>query len=568
VINEISIRDLGVIDDAVLPLGAGFTAVTGETGAGKTMVVQALGLVLGERADSGTVRRGSKQASVEGRWLVPAEGEIASRVQDAGGDLDFQGDGLAELILLRTVSSEGRSRAVVGGRGAPASLLSELGEHLVVVHGQSDQLRLKSSSEQRAALDRFAGERVAALMAPYREAFERARAARAELAQLIDERGERAREADALRLALAEIDEMTPIEGEDVELAERAERLTNLEDLRLAAEESRDLVSSEAIDSHPDIIGLLDTARRQLERVAPHDAALQPIVESLTTAGFLVAEVSTQLASYLAGLDSDAASELDEIQNRRASLAVLARKYGPELSDVIRYAEAAGPRLLELDNDSDRIEQLGAELEILDETSVSLASRLTEARVAAATELSARVTAELAALAMPTARLVIEVQARDELSSSGGDTISFLLQPHGSSEPRPLGKGASGGELSRVMLAIEVVLAATDPVPTFVFDEVDAGIGGAAAIEIGRRLALLAQTSQVIVVTHLAQVAAFATNHLTVVKDSSGAVTASSVTQLEGEARTAEMARLLSGLPDSLSGLEHARELLELAAAG
>jgi DNA repair protein RecN (Recombination protein N) len=568
VINEISIRDLGVIDDAVLPLGAGFTAVTGETGAGKTMVVQALGLVLGERADSGTVRRGSKQASVEGRWLVPAEGEIASRVQDAGGDLDFQGDGLAELILLRTVSSEGRSRAVVGGRGAPASLLSELGEHLVVVHGQSDQLRLKSSSEQRAALDRFAGERVAALMAPYREAFERARAARAELAQLIDERDERAREADALRLALAEIDEVTPVEGEDVELAERAERLTNLEDLRLAAEESRDLVSSEAIDSHPDIIGLLDTARRQLERVAPHDAALQPIVESLTTAGFLVAEVSTQLASYLAGLDSDAASELDEIQNRRASLAVLARKYGPELSDVIRYAEAAGPRLLELDNDSDRIEQLGAELEILDETSVSLASRLTEARVAAATELSARVTAELAALAMPTARLVIEVQARDELSSSGGDTISFLLQPHGSSEPRPLGKGASGGELSRVMLAIEVVLAATDPVPTFVFDEVDAGIGGAAAIEIGRRLALLAQTSQVIVVTHLAQVAAFATNHLTVVKDSSGAVTASSVTQLEGEARTAEMARLLSGLPDSLSGLEHARELLELAAAG
>jgi DNA repair protein RecN (Recombination protein N) len=568
VINEISIRDLGVIDDAVLPLGAGFTAVTGETGAGKTMVVQALGLVLGERADSGTVRRGSKQASVEGRWLVPAEGEIASRVQDAGGDLDAQGDGLAELILLRTVSSEGRSRAVVGGRGAPASLLSELGEHLVVVHGQSDQLRLKSSSEQRAALDRFAGERVAAVAAPYREAFDRARAARAELAQLIDERDERAREADALRLALAEIDEVTPIDGEDVELAERAERLTNLEDLRLAAEESRDLVSSEALDSHPDIIGLLDTARRQLERVAPHDAALQPIVESLTTAGFLVAEVSTQLASYLAGLDSDAASELDEIQNRRASLAVLARKYGPELSDVIRYAEEAGPRLLELDNDSDRIEQLGAELEILDETSASLAAKLTEARVAAAAELSARVTAELAALAMPTARLVIEVQAREELSASGGDTIAFLLQPHGGSEPRPLGKGASGGELSRVMLAIEVVLAATDPVPTFVFDEVDAGIGGAAAIEIGRRLALLAQTSQVIVVTHLAQVAAFATNHLTVVKDSSGAVTASSVTQLEGEARTAEMARLLSGLPDSLSGLEHARELLELAAAG
>ncbi|KQO05744.1 DNA repair protein RecN [Agreia sp. Leaf244] len=567
-INEISIRDLGVIDDAVLPLGAGFTAVTGETGAGKTMVVQALGLVLGARADSGTVRSGSKQASVEGRWIVPATGEIATRVQDAGGDLDPQGDDTAELILLRTVSSEGRSRAVVGGRGAPASLLAELGEHLIVVHGQSDQMRLTSSTEQRSALDRFAGEALSRIAEQYSAVFGQARAARAELASLIDERDERAREAEGLRVALGEIDELGPIEGEDLELAERAEKLTNLEDLRLAAEESRDLVSSEALDSHPDIIGLLDSARRQLERVAPHDAALQPIVESLASAGFLVAEVSTQLSSYIASLDSDGAAELDSIQQRRASLAVLARKYGPELGDVIRFGEAAGPRLLELDNDSDRIEQLRAELDDLDTRATALAAQLTAARTEAAATLSARVTDELAALAMPTARFVIEVTARDELTASGADSIRFLLQPHGGSTPRSLAKGASGGELSRVMLAIEVVLAATDPVPTFVFDEVDAGIGGAAAIEIGRRLALLAKTSQVIVVTHLAQVAAFATNHLTVVKDSSGAVTASSVTQLDGDARAAEMARLLSGLPDSKSGLEHARELLDLAAAG
>jgi DNA repair protein RecN (Recombination protein N) len=568
VINEISIRDLGVIDDAVLPLGAGFTAVTGETGAGKTMVVQALGLVLGARADSGTVRSGSKQASVEGRWIVPETGDVATRVQDAGGDLDPQGDGLAELILLRTVSSEGRSRAVVGGRGAPASLLAELGEHLIVVHGQSDQMRLTSSSAQRSALDRFAGDSVAPIAAEYSDAFHQARAVRAELARLVDERDERAREAESLRLALAEIEEVGPVDGEDAELAERAEKLTNLEDLRLAAEESRDLVSSEALDSHPDIIGLLENARRQIERVAPHDPALQPILDSLTSAGFLVAEVSTQLSSYLASLDADGAAELDSIQQRRASLAVLARKYGPELSDVIRFGEAAGPRLLELDNDSDRIDQLGAELEDVDARAVALAAQLTAARTEAAVALSSRVTDELSALAMPTARLVIEVSARDELTASGADTITFLLQPHGGSAPRPLAKGASGGELSRVMLAIEVVLAATDPVPTFVFDEVDAGIGGAAAIEIGRRLALLAETSQVIVVTHLAQVAAFATNHLTVVKDSSGAVTASSVTQLDGDARAAEMARLLSGLPDSKSGLEHARELLDLAAAG
>lgn len=567
-IDEISIRDLGVIAQAVLPLGAGFTAVTGETGAGKTMVVQALGLVLGERSDAGTVRLGSAQASVEGRWLVPENGEIADRVREAGGDLDPAGSGLAELILSRTVSSEGRSRASVGGRGAPASVLGELGERLVVVHGQSDQLRLKSPAAQRLALDRFAGDAVASVLGPYAAAFRGAASTRAERDQLIAERDERAREADALRLAVTEIEAVEPIAGEDVELAERAERLSNLEDLRLAAEQARELISAESTESIADVVGLLDSARRHLERVSPHDHALEPIVDALASAGFLVAEVSTQLASYLGSLDGDAAGELEEIQERRAGLAVLIRRYGPELADVIRYAEEAGPRLLELDSDSDRIDQLGDELAALDVECDRLAGLLTSARAAAAAVLGVRVTAELAALAMPTARLVIELEPRPEPASSGRDVVNFLLQPHGGSEPRPLGKGASGGELSRVMLAIEVVLAASDPVPTLVFDEVDAGIGGAAAIEIGRRLAMLARSSQVIVVTHLAQVAAFATNHLTVVKDSSGAVTASSVTQLEGDARIAEMARLLSGLPDSDSGLAHARELLELAAAG
>ncbi len=567
-IDEISIRDLGVIAQAVLPLGAGFTAVTGETGAGKTMVVQALGLVLGERSDAGTVRLGSPQASVEGRWLVPENGEIAERVREAGGDLDPTGAGLAELILSRTVSSEGRSRASVGGRGAPASLLGELGERLVVVHGQSDQLRLKSPTAQRLALDRFSGEAVASVLAPYLAAYRGAAATRAERDLLVAERAERAREADALRIAVTEIEAVEPIGGEDVELAERAERLSNLEDLRLAAEQARELISAESAESMADVVGLLDSARRQLERVSPHDHALEPIVDALASAGFLVAEVSTQLASYLGSLDGDAEGELEEIQERRAALAVLIRRYGPELDDVIRSAEEAGPRLLELDSDSDRIEQLADELAALDAECDRLAGLLTAARAAAAAVLGVRVTAELAALAMPTARLVIELGPRPEPSSSGRDVVNFLLQPHGGSEPRALGKGASGGELSRVMLAIEVVLAASDPVPTLVFDEVDAGIGGAAAIEIGRRLAMLARSSQVIVVTHLAQVAAFATNHLTVVKDSSGAVTASSVTQLEGDARIAEMARLLSGLPDSDSGLAHARELLELAAAG
>jgi DNA repair protein RecN (Recombination protein N) len=568
VIEEISIRDLGVIADAVLPLGAGFTAVTGETGAGKTMVVQALGLLLGERADSGAVRLGSSQALVEGIWRVAADGDVADRVRDAGGDLDAGPDGRADLVLVRSVSNEGRSRAVVGGRGAPASLLGELGERLVVVHGQSDQLRLRSQTAQRGALDRFGGDELAAILTRYREAFGAALAARAELELLVTERDARALEAENLRIAVTEIDELAPQAGEDVALAEQAERLTNLEDLHLAASQAKELVSSESGDDQPDVIGLLDNARRQLERVSSHDSALLPIVEAMASAGFLVSDVSTQLAGYLASLDGDVGSELDEIQNRRASLAVLARKYGPTLDDVILHTETAGPRLIELEGDSDRIESLGAELEELDTRAHALADELTAARRKAAGALAERVTAELAALAMPTARLEIALEERAELGIDGQDVVAFLLQPHGGSEPRPLGKGASGGELSRVMLAIEVVLAASDPVPTFVFDEVDAGVGGSAAIEIGRRLALLAKSSQVIVVTHLAQVAAFATNHLTVVKDSSGAVTASSVTQLHGEERVAEMARLLSGLPDSSSGLLHARELIDLAREG
>ncbi|GGF35045.1 DNA repair protein RecN [Subtercola lobariae] len=574
VIDEITIRDLGVIADAVLPLGPGFTAVTGETGAGKTMVVQALGLLMGERAVAGQVRVGSAQSWVEGRWRLPVNSAVAERVRDAGGEIDeLLGEGagqrgLGELILSRSVSGEGRSRAIVGGRSAPVGVLGELGERLVVVHGQSDQLRLRSSTQQRLALDRFAGPGFASIFESYSEAFRAWHELQDELDTLVSQRDERIREADALRVAVDEIDALSPQPAEDVTLAERASRLTNLEDLRVAAAAAREAISSDDLDGHADTVTLLDGALRQLERVSGHDAALEPIVEQLASASFLIAEISTQLSSYLAELYTDGGAELDDVQERRAELSVLARKYGPSLDDVIEYFAAAGPRLLELDNDSDRIEELTDAVAERAAIVDALATDLTTARSAAAVQLSALVSAELTALAMGGSQLVVESIEGTELTASGRDTVQFLLAAHEGAEPRPLGKGASGGELSRIMLAIEVVLAATDPVPTFVFDEVDAGVGGASAIEIGRRLARLAEGSQVIVVTHLAQVAAFATNHLSVVKDSDGAVTESSVQQLRGEARVAEMARLLSGLPDSESGLAHARELIELAASG
>ncbi|NYF10542.1 DNA repair protein RecN (Recombination protein N) [Leifsonia sp. AK011] len=560
-IEEISIRDLGVIGEARLPLGPGFTALTGETGAGKTMIVTALGLLLGERADSAAIRSGSPQAVVEGRWVVDPEGAVAERVRDAGGDLD---DG--DLILGRSVSAEGRSRAFVGGRSAPIGVLNEIGQQLVVVHGQSDQIRLRSATAQREALDRFGGETLETLLTEYSAVFRRWQTAQGELDVLVAERDRRAREAEDLRVAIAEIEAVAPTRGEDAALAERADRLTNVEDLRFAAAESHELLSSESPEEARDAVGLLGIARRNLERVSVHDAELGSIAEALAEASLAVSEVSARLASYLSSLDTDSAQELESVQNRRAELNALVRKYGPTLDDAIDFLDSGSSRLLELDSDSTRIESLGDEVQRDRAEVMALAETISERRREAARELSTRVTEELGALAMPDARLLITVEDRQDYSPLGKDQVSFLLAPHPGAEPRPLGRGASGGELSRVMLAIEVVLAGVDPVPTFIFDEIDAGVGGASAIEVGRRLAELSASAQVIVVTHLAQVAAFATNHLRVLKDRDGAVTESNVEQLEGDERLSEMARLLSGLPDSESGLAHARELLDLAA--
>ena len=561
-IDELGIRDLGVIAEATLPLGSGFTAVTGETGAGKTMVVTALGLLLGARADAGAVRSGAKQAWVEGRWLVPEDGPVADRVAETGGEIEA-----GELLLGRSVSSEGRSRAVVGGRSAPIGVLTELGEELVVVHGQADQQRLRSAVAQRDALDRFAGADLQAALTEYRAAFTAWHADAAELERLTLARDERLREAAALREALDEIEAADPRAGEDVELSERADRLSNLEDLRLAAAQAHTLISAdEIVDDAPDAVTLVDGAKRHLERVVEHDAALAPIREALQNAGFLLADAAAELGAYLAGLDADGARELEVVQERRALLTSLIRRHGSTLDDVLDFGRTGGLRLVELDGDDERIEQLAASV---DEGAVvvdRLAGRVSELRTDAAGRLASAVTVELAALAMPDARLTVLVDSEHEPALHGRDQVAILLQPHPGAEPRSVSKGASGGELSRVMLAIEVVIAGTDPVPTFVFDEVDAGVGGAAAIEIGRRLARLAERSQVIVVTHLAQVAAFATNHLSVVKGTDGRVTESSVRRLEGADREAEMARLLSGLAESESGLAHARELLGLAA--
>lgn len=554
-------QGLGVIADAVLPLGAGFTAITGETGAGKTMVVTGLGLLLGQRADSGAVRAGAGQASVAGVWIVPSTGDVADIVADAGGELEPAGDGAAELYVSRTLSAEGRSRASVGGRAAPAGVLSALAEELVVVHGQSEQLRLRSASAQRDALDRFGGAGIAVPLQAYAEAFERWRALDAEIVDITENRDRRAEEASRLREALALIEAAAPEPGEDVELSARAERLANAEELRLAASLAHSALSSE--EGEPDASALVAEARRALERVS--DASLTDVSAALADIGYRIADVAGQLSAYLADLDESGPHELAAVEERRAALGTLIRAHG-SLDDALELWRTGSARLAELDDDGERVDRLEAERDAARADLDARAETLTAARTAAAARLGVAVSEELHALAMPDATLQVSVTLGAE-STHGRDDVAILLAPHPGAEPRSVAKGASGGELSRVMLAIEVVIAATDPVATFVFDEVDAGIGGAAAIEVGRRLARLAQKSQVIAVTHLAQVAAFATNHLSVVKSHDGAVTASSVRRLDGPEREAEMARLLSGLTDSDAAITHARELLTLGSS-
>lgn len=558
-IADISISNLGVISEARLPLGPGLTVVTGETGAGKTMVVTALGLLLGARADSARVRAGSNATWVEGHFSIADNSTVASRVAEVGGSID-EGD----LILAREVQSEGRSRAIIGGRTAPVSALAELAEHLVVIHGQSDQMRLKSESAQRDALDRFAGEALGKVLARYQEAFGRYREIEEKRSHFEQETQARAKEAEDLRQALADIEAVSPVTGEDLSLQETIARLTNTEDLRSHARAAKEALQSELVGGGDvDATTLLEQAAKALERVVAFDQVLEPISVTLREAGYHLAEANTALAGYLAGLELEGEQSLEHCHERLASITALARRYGPTLDDVLELATTGAERLLELDQHTDTLETLTIDAATALAEARELAAELSGMRSEAAGRLGASVTAELAALAMPTATLHVVVTSGDTLAQHGVDSVSLQLSAHPGADPLPLGKGASGGELSRVMLALEVVIAGSDPVPTFVFDEVDAGVGGASALEIGRRLDALAHTSQVIVVTHLAQVAAFANNHLRVVKDTDGLVTTSSVVVLQGEERVTELARMLGGMADSQTALSHARELLE-----
>jgi DNA repair protein RecN (Recombination protein N) len=572
-LTELHIRGLGAIDDVTLELGPGLTVVTGETGAGKTMVVTGLTLLFGGRADPGRVRAGGR-AGVEGRLVLPADSPVWARAADAGAEPDEDGS----LILARTVSAEGRSRAHLGGRSVPVGVVAELAEDLLAVHGQTDQLRLTRPAEQRRALDRYAGAGHLALVEEHRAAHATWR----ELADDLDRRRGQARElaqaADVLRHGLEEIAALAPEPGEDDELDTQARRLGDADALRTVADTARLALVGDVTgdlggggELPQDASTALATAERAL--AGSDDPTLVLLAQDLADAVAVVSDVAVQLAGYVADLDADPA-RLAEVLDRRAAITALVRKYaepGEGLAGVLAWAADAQSRLSQLDVSDEALEALQAQRDAAREHLGALSSRVTEGRRAAAEGFAAEVGAELAGLAMKNAQVSFRIDSDPgQPGPEGVDEVALLLSPHPGAPARPVHKGASGGELSRVMLAIEVVFAGADPVPVMVFDEVDAGVGGQAAGEIGRRLARLAQEHQVVVVTHLAQVAAFADTHLVVDKspDSAHGVTATDIRAVRDEDRVRELARMLSGLADSDTGQAHARELIAVAAEG
>jgi DNA repair protein RecN (Recombination protein N) len=585
-LNEIRIESLGAISVATAEFDRGLTVLTGETGTGKTMVVTGLHLLGGARADATRVRSGADRAVVEGRFTTTDLDDTVAAQLD--GMLDASGaerDEDGSVIALRSVSRDGPSRAYLGGRSVPAKSLSGFTTELLTLHGQNDQLRLMRPEEQRGALDRFAAAGPACER--YRKLRDAWMSARRDLIDRRNRARELAQEADRLQFALDEIDTVEPQAGEDDALVADIVRLSELDTLREAAATARAALSGMIDDGDGPGFSATDSlgrARAALE--STDDAKLQALAEQIGEALTVVVDVGRELGDYLEELPVDA-SALESKLARQAQLRTLTRKYAADIDGVLRWAAESRERLAQLDVSEEGLAALQRRVDQLAHELAQAAIDLSKVRHKAAKRLAKEVTAELSALAMADAEFTIAVTTdlmtgQDDPAAlavpsvpsgtmaragvDGIDQVEFGFAAHRGMTVLPLAKSASGGELSRVMLALEVVLATTRKQAagtTMVFDEVDAGVGGWAAVQIGRRLARLARTHQVIVVTHLPQVAAYADVHLVV--HSTGRDGASGVRRLTGDERVAELARMLAGLGESDSGRAHARELLDAA---
>lgn len=565
-LEEISIRNLGIIDTSSLELSKGLNVLTGETGAGKTMILTALSLLLGAKSDGSLVRHGSERLVTSATFSIPQS--LIAQIHDLGGLVE---DG--SLILTRSVSTDGKSKATASGATVNASTLGEITDPLIAIHGQSANTQIVKSVRQRELLDLFAGTNLQTVLAEYQEIYSRYNEMKAKLKALVTNASARDSQIADLELLTKQWSTLKPTRGEFVAVEDEIRKLASVEDLRVGAAGASAAIGEEDAG----VLTVLGQARKYLESAKGKDQTLDEIAANIAESFFLIDDAHAALVSYLASLEADP-SRLDFLQERKSALVAFVKKWGgsgnvdDEMAEIAIRVKSAKEMIADLNGGQERIAELESEIKLVKGNLLTSAKKVSAARVAAAEKLSDAVSAEIAGLSMPHTRFYADVLSPDyegslkegDFTITGCDEILMSIQAHKDGPKVALGKGASGGEMSRIMLALEVVIAASAPVGTYIFDEVDAGVGGKAAIEVGRRLHALSEHAQVIVVTHLPQVAAWADRHFVVAKDSDGQIVQSGVSQLDEKARVSEIARMLAGLDESVSAQEHAAELLAM----
>jgi DNA repair protein RecN (Recombination protein N) len=565
-LEEISIRNLGIIEQSELELGRGFNVLTGETGAGKTMILTALNLVLGGKSDSSLVRHGAE------RLVATAQFSISDSSRETLDEIGAEIEGRS-LIVTRTVNGDGKSKASCGGVTVPAGVLSEVTEPLIEIHGQSANAQIVKPARQRELLDRFGGSAVDKALKQYQQKYSEYLELKERIKSMKASANKRDGEIAELQEFLAAWSKLKPVRNEPSTVEDEIKRLSSVEDLRIASSGALSALDSEESGA----LTLLHSARRYLDAAKGKDSRLEEIAERVAESLFILDDASSDLASYATGLEADP-ERLDALQNRKAELNLFIKRWGgagnadDELVALAAKAKSGKEAIADLQGGDERIAELESELSGVKNALLAAAKSLTSSRTTAAKELSLLVTEEIQALAMPHTQFFADVVSPDygaalkesDFTQLGCDEIVMQIQGQIDGPKIALGKGASGGEMSRIMLGLEVVIAQSNPVGTYIFDEVDAGVGGKAAIEVGKRLHALAQSSQVIVVTHLPQVAAWADTHFVVKKSSDGTVVQSGVSKLGQSERVEEIARMLAGLEESSSAREHAAELLAM----
>ena len=569
-LEEISIRNLGIIEESHLELSPGLNVLTGETGAGKTMILTALHLVLGGKADSALVRHSSERLSASATFALPSkiDSHFRNKVEESGCSIE---DG--QIIFTRSVTNEGKSKASANGTSVPASVLNELSSELIEIHGQSANVALSKSSRQRELLDKFGGLAIDKANQNYSSSYVSYLELRDRIKSMKTASSQRDAEIAELESFLSEWSKLKAVRNEYSSTVDEISRLSSVEDLRVAATQA----SAAANDEESGALTSLGIAKRSLEGAKGRDSRLDAISDQVAEAFYILDEASRELSSYQSSLEADP-ERLNQLQERRAGLNAFLRKWGTtgdsdeQLVALASRAKSGRESIADLKGGDERINELENELKVIKGELVSGAIALTEARKIAAQKLSSEVSAELKHLSMPHTELIVDIATPDykgalkesDFTAHGCDELTISIKAHSTAAKIAIGKGASGGEMSRIMLALEVVIAQSHPVGTYIFDEVDAGVGGKAAVEVGRRLNLLAKSAQVIVVTHLPQVAAWADTHFRVEKRSDGLIVESGVEKLSEQDRVEEIARMLAGLEESTSALEHAAELLAM----